>query len=433
MRTRLLGTLISVSSALAFASATVACGGGSGGSGGSGGGGGSTNCGAPPAGCDHLVCPEMTTAEIQTTFITVQADQTICFAQGTYAVDKELTLDVDGVTLAGAATDATLTKLDFATQSSGANGISITSDGVTVKDLSVLDTPGDGIRAQGVVGITFQNVRVEWTADASVNNGAYGLYPVESQNVRIEGCVVKGARDAGIYVGQSSVILVKDSEAYGNVAGIEIENSTDAEVVGNHAHDNTGGLLIFNLPGLPMQGGARCKAHDNLIENNNGVNFASGGAVAGVPVGLGMMLLATDDNEIHDNTITGNDTSGIAIIAHSSALVAEYMDAAFDSVAAGNHIHDNTFSGNGTMADAGIAAIVGVSPVPDIIWDGVLALDIPGACPAMPPATAPDANCIQNNGAATYVNVNFCGQLMPDQLQIEDQNCSYPALPSQNP
>ena len=432
MRTCTPSTAFLVGSAALLASLVGACGGDEpDGSGGAGGGPGI--CGALPAGCDHLICPAMTSAEIQGLFIEVQASATICVAEGSIAVNRELSLDVDGVTLAGAGTDPTLSVLDFATQTTGANGLSITSDGVVLRDLTVRDTQGDGIRAQGVLGITFQNVRVEWTADASVDNGAYGLYPVESEGVRIEGCVVKGARDAGIYVGQSQTILVKGSEAYGNVAGIEIENSTDAEVVGNHAHDNTAGILVFNLPGLPKQGGARCKVHDNLVENNNGANFASGGVVAGVPSGLGVMLLATDDNEVHTNTITGNDTAGIAIISHASLFVGSYTDTVFDAVPAGNWVHDNIFSANGTLPDPNIAALVGQTPVPDMVWDGVLALDIPGICPATAPAVMPPANCIQNNGTATYANVNFCGDLLPDQIQLDDVDCSYPPLPAQDP
>ena len=35
------------------------------------------------------------------------------------------------------------------------------------------------------------------------------LYPVESTNVLIDGCVAIGASDAGIYVGQSQNIIVQ--------------------------------------------------------------------------------------------------------------------------------------------------------------------------------------------------------------------------------
>ena len=106
-----------------------------------------------------------------------------------------------------------------------------------------------------------------WSAAASPDNGAYGLYPIGSHGVRIERCVVYGARDAGIYVGQSTNALVVDSEAYGNVAGIEIENTTDVEVRDNAVHDNTAGILVFNLPNLPVQDGKRAKVHENRVEN----------------------------------------------------------------------------------------------------------------------------------------------------------------------
>ena len=51
------------------------------------------------------------------------------------------------------------------------------------------------------------------------------FYPVASEDVLIDGCVAIGASDAGIYVGQSQNIIVKNSRAEFNVAGIEIENS----------------------------------------------------------------------------------------------------------------------------------------------------------------------------------------------------------------
>ena len=38
---------------------------------------------------------------------------------------------------------------------------------------------GDGVRATAVKNITFRNVAVIWEAAASLDNGAYGLYPVE--------------------------------------------------------------------------------------------------------------------------------------------------------------------------------------------------------------------------------------------------------------
>ena len=94
-----------------------------------------------------------------------------------------------------------------------------------LEDFAVEDTKGDGVKSKGSDQITFRNLRVEWTAGPNEANGAYGVYPVASKNVLIDGVVVRGAADAGIYVGQSENIVVRNSRAEFNVAGIEIENS----------------------------------------------------------------------------------------------------------------------------------------------------------------------------------------------------------------
>src|SRR5207253_9240364 len=139
--------------------------------------------------------------------------------------------------------------------------------------------------------------------------------------VRIERCLVEGARDAGIYVGQSRHVLVADSEARGNVAGIELENTSLAEVRGCYAHDNSSGILVFNLPDLPVQGGKDDDGHDNLVENNNLANFAAKGTIVSkVPPGSGMILLAASENELHHNDVRGNHTTGIVIVSYIEAL-----------------------------------------------------------------------------------------------------------------
>ncbi|MCA9546648.1 MAG: right-handed parallel beta-helix repeat-containing protein, partial [Myxococcales bacterium] len=174
-----------------------------------------------PEGCDLYLTADSGEELVQTTLIEAQSGQTVCFGEGTFAFTGEVSLSVDNVTLRGAGMDATV--FDFTAQEFGANGVAITGDGVTVEDLQVLDAKGDGIRGQSVDGITFRRLKVWWTADASAESGAYGVYPVQSTNVRVEDCVVKGASDAGVYVGQSRTILVKGNEVFGNVAGIEIE------------------------------------------------------------------------------------------------------------------------------------------------------------------------------------------------------------------
>ena len=122
---------------------------------------------------------------------------------------------------------------------------------------------------------------------------AYGLYPVQCQNVLIEGCTVSAASDAGIYVGQSDNVVVRDNVATGNVAGIEIENTVDALVEDNEAWDNTSGLLAFVLPNNPSKVGQNCTMRNNNVHDNNRVNWGDPTAVVSkIPAGIGVAVMA---------------------------------------------------------------------------------------------------------------------------------------------
>jgi parallel beta-helix repeat protein len=387
---------------------------------GSGGGGG-----RPSGDCSKELSPGDNDQEaVQTALIEVEEGGVVCLKKGTYKFQSELSLSQRGVTVRGEGQRETI--LDFGGQTSGANGVNITGDDVTFEDLQVLDTQGDGVRGSDVRNITFRNTTIAWTKQASLDNGAYGLYPVGCDGVRIEGCVVYGARDAGIYVGQSRNILVTDSEVYGNVAGIEIENSTDAEVTRNHAHDNVAGILVFNLPNLPVQDGKRAKIHDNIIESNNQEQFAEPGTVvANVPSGLGIIVVSSDDNEFHDNTIRNNNSGGFAIVSYLALLFGPYDDPAFDPFPEGNFIHDNTFEGNGTNPDSAIETVTsGMDPAPDLLWDGCVDAE----------KNMPAKNCFQGNGDATYYAINsVCAAGDPPSTDISEVTCAYDSLPPQDP
>ena len=130
-------------------------------------------------------------------------------------------------------------------------------------------------------------------------------------DVLIEDCKVSGASDAGIYVGQSQNIVVRRNTVEKNVAGIEIENSTRADVYENLATDNSGGILVFTMPDLPTKDGRLCRVYHNKVMANNHDNFApKGNIVATVPPGTGVMIMANDEVEVFDNTIEKNQTGG---------------------------------------------------------------------------------------------------------------------------
>ena len=222
--------------------------------------------------------------KLQTAFIEAAPGDTIHIAAGRYSLADGLSLDVDNITIKGDGPGATI--LDFSAQKGSGEGVLITSDAVVMRDLGIENPAGNGVKSKGSDGIALVNLRVEWTGGPKSTNGAYGLYPVSSKNVLIDRSVVKGASDAGIYVGQSQNIIVRNSRAEMNVAGIEIENSYDADVIGNLATNNAGGILVFDLPDLPQQGGRNVLITGNQVLANNHVNFAApGNIVAGVPSG----------------------------------------------------------------------------------------------------------------------------------------------------
>ncbi len=90
---------------------------------------------------------------------------------------------------------------------------------------------------------------------------------------------MRGSSDAGIYVGQSTNIIVRRNKVWENVAGIEIENSINADVYDNEATNNTGGILVFSLPDLPIKNGRDARVFRNKILDNNHPNFAPEGTI----------------------------------------------------------------------------------------------------------------------------------------------------------
>ncbi|NBX58273.1 MAG: DUF1565 domain-containing protein, partial [Gammaproteobacteria bacterium] len=172
--------------------------------------------------------------------------ETIEIPAGRYSLDRSLSLRVSGVTIRGAGMNKTV--LSFKDQKVGAEGLLVNASDFTLENLAFEDTRGDAVKVNEGERITLRGVRVEWTGGPSTSNGAYGLYPVRTRQVLIEDCLVIGASDAGIYVGQSEDIVVRRNTARLNVAGIEIENSRRADVYDNTATENTGGILVFNMP-----------------------------------------------------------------------------------------------------------------------------------------------------------------------------------------
>jgi parallel beta-helix repeat protein len=325
---------------------------------------------------DYEISPGPNAYEsLQEAMILMSPGDSILIKSGEYFFEDSLSLDVDNAVIRGEGLNATI--LNFKNQKSGAQGILVTSNKVVLRDFAVIDAKGDAIKVIGADGIAMINLRTEWTGGPKSTNGAYGLYPVESKDVYIDGCIAIGASDAGIYVGQSKNIIVKNSQAMYNVAGIEIENSYYADVFNNKAQHNTGGILVFDLPDLPQQGGHHVRVFNNEITNNDTDNFAPEGNIVGeVPRGTGIIVQANSQVEIFQNNIGENDTVNIAVVSYQL----ETEDKDYYPHPSKIQIHNNSFGRSGFDPDLDTGDLSKIlfslsdGDMPDIFWDGVLPL-----------------------------------------------------------
>ncbi|MBI1339412.1 DUF1565 domain-containing protein [bacterium] len=324
---------------------------------------------APPEQAAAAIAPGAEAYEtLQNRLITAKPGDVIELAAGTFEFTDGLSLDVDGVTLKGAGEGQTI--LSFAGQASAGEGLLVTSDDVTLTGFTMRDTKGDGIKSKGADRITYRALTVEWSGGPKEENGAYGVYPVESTDVLVDGVTVRGASDAGIYVGQSDRIIVRNSTAEFNVAGIEIENSTNADVYDNLATNNTGGILVFDLPGLPKMGGHSTRIFRNRIIGNNTPNFAPpANIVANVPSGSGVMMMANQNVHVFENTFENNSSAHVLIYSYSYP----FDDERYNPLPRDFVIRDNTYGEGGFDPQGRLAPLAAATggKLPDIVWDGI--------------------------------------------------------------
>lgn len=371
-------------------------------------------------GSEEPAIPELSFEEaLQEQLIQAQPGDVINVPAGVHEITRSLSLNVSGVTLAGAGIDASV--LSFKNQVQGAEGILVSADDFIIRDLAIEDTIGDALKINESNNVQILRVRTEWTGGPLSTNGAYGIYPVQSNNVLIEGAVAIGASDAGIYVGQSSQIIVRNSRAEFNVAGIEIENSTFADVHNNVATNNTGGILVFDLPNLPVQGGRNTRVYDNEVFANNTDNFApEGNIVAGVPAGTGLMIMANDNIEVFQNNFENNDTANVLIVSY---LINEIPidDPNYDPYPEAIYLHSNQYVGGGETPDSEPMALLQAATgqaIPDIVWDGMLSSG----------KAAADALCFAEADDTTFVDLDASNGFAQPSFDAAAHDCTLPRL-----
>lgn len=259
---------------------------------------------------------------------------TIQVMPGTYS--ETVYIDKDDIRIIGVIKEGKRATMDGKGELNDA--ILYSGNHVVVENLRITRYKGNGIMGQAGNNFEIRN-------NIIVDTGVYGIFPQLGQNGIVEYNVVSGIEDAAIYIGMSDNIHVAHNHVFDSVAGIEIENSRHAIVENNLVHDNTGGVLAFITPGLPIKTTFDVIIRNNFIVNNNTKNFgAPGSTVSGIPAGTGILVMAADEVVIEDNIITGNKTAGIIITDHENAAnttLDPESDSKPDEVSILNNIMDN--------------------------------------------------------------------------------------------
>ncbi|NVK37007.1 MAG: right-handed parallel beta-helix repeat-containing protein [Gammaproteobacteria bacterium] len=408
--------------------------------------------------------------DLSTALQSVQSGDTIILPAGRYEMEGGFDFNgldsIVGLTIKGAGMDKTILDFDGTSEDS----FHITNmDDLIMEDLGVYESANNAIKTKDVDGVILRRVATVWETDYSPGNGAYGLYPVLSENILVEDCYVKGSADAGVYVGQSQNIVVRGCTAEKNVAGIEIENSINADVYNNIAIGNTGGILVFNLPiAENTRYTKNVRVFDNLVESNNAPNFAVAGSnpagVHIVPPGTGIILLAAQDVEVFNNTIKNNETMAMAVtsfflpdgdVDNYGTEYGSILASGWNPLMKSVNIHSNTISQEKYLPQAGALEdmqqiVLGYAlkgGIPDIFYDGVGELLanagelVPfaqdeglNASPYFNPKEflpydyandgddKSDAICISENGSATMGSVTRVDPMAEDAWELDSEN-----------
>tara|TARA_R110000850_G_scaffold2621_5_gene12382 strand:+ start:198 stop:3221 length:3024 start_codon:yes stop_codon:yes gene_type:complete len=321
---------------------------------------------------------EGATEDMVNAMIQLRPRDTLEFACGYFDLDQGLLIQAtEDVLIKGCGKDETVLSFRDSANVTGLEALNVR--GITVRDLTILDSPGDAFKLKGVKWGTLSNVRAIWSGGGgpitednypqrlnvactappfnegdpapdyvpSSDSGRYGIYPVESENILVEESESVGASDAGIYVGQTNTAIIRDSRAVYNVMGFEIENVQGGEYDSNLAECNTGGFLIYDLENITQYGDTSVMLN-NTARNNNTYNFAHSGLVSVVPRGVGFITLGYDNIEVVDNVFEDHSTAAVLYISYE--LIdgpGGTADKKLDPYTEGLHIHDNVMRNSG--------------------------------------------------------------------------------------
>jgi parallel beta-helix repeat protein len=314
--------------------------------------------------------------------------ETIRVLPGTY--HETVYIDIDDIHLEGIIENGAWPVLDGEGKLN--DGILASGHGVTIERMWVRRFKGNGIMTQGANNFKILNNVVEGPC-------FYAIFPQYGKNGLVANNTVSKSDDSAIYVGMSDHIDVLNNESSDSVIGIEVENSTNALIEGNYVHDNAVGMGAAKLPSLPVKVADHVVIRNNIVVNNNIKNFAPEGAISsGIPSGVGIWILGTDDVTVENNLIRNNKSVGVFYSETTFMITA--TDTKMNPLASHGSILKNRFMENGRNPEGSvkdILALAGRTTGVDFLTTGK-GLD----------------NCLANRQAITSLGANRFADCSPD-------------------
>lgn len=258
-------------------------------------------------------------------------------------------------------------------------------DGVEISGFTVEGFTNNGIWTRYVTNFTIEN-------NISINNLENGIWPTLSANGLVSKNVSYGSIDSALWVEASQNVRVIENELHHAPTGFEVTVSNEVHAEGNDIHDNTIGVGLYHpagagLPPLePPSANGFWHIIDNHIYNNNLPNPATGGTVAELPPGGGILLLGVDNVDVQGNLIENNNFFGIAIIDYCVAV----QDTDFDCRVNPPDFRDSAPEFNKLISNVLVDNAANPPPGPF----QALAADIVGV--------GGRNNCASDNGDATF-------------------------------
>lgn len=340
------------------------------------------NCNLPPA---HLV-PGMPRDRLARAINSAQPGDTIVI-QGT--CEESITIDRGPLTLQGDGT-AVISGTRFEPAGSDFHGL-VTIDGaqgVTLRGLTIRDSPTEGLLAVRGASMVVENVRFE--------NNQTGIRLSQSNLEFRDSEVRDSAGTALMAISGSTVVFLGQAELSGNGgAGLFLEGNALGEIRGAHlaTDDNMLGVIISLHSTLAM------------LELDSAVGStlsARNNAAIGIQLGQGVLMVAGEGRPVANTLIESSNNGGPGLIALAGSQVLSPFGAArlvFENnpvgmvlatnasaeIRGGLQIHGNF--GPGLVANG--AGVVMLRSVPD---------------PDHPvPSDTPSPSSIMNNGGPALI------------------------------